>query len=302
MLDLDDLLRKTSRTFALAIPLLPEPTRAEVGIAYLLFRVADTLEDSTRWPRADRVVALGEFARVLGTRDRAAVRALRDAWLANPPIEHAGYMELLERTPELLEALFALDPEAQKILTRHAVRTAEGMADVVTRSDEFGRLRLKSVRELQDYCYIVAGIVGELLTELFLRDAPQLERERTTLEQNTRAFGEGLQLVNILKDAASDATDGRAYLPEGVERADVLRLARENLDAAGRYVTALQRGQAPSGFMAFTGLSVMLARASLDRLEASGAGAKVSREDVFRIFTRLEDALAKGESVQPLLA
>ncbi len=41
--DLDTLLAETSRTFALAIPLLPEPTRHEVGVAYLLFRVADTL-------------------------------------------------------------------------------------------------------------------------------------------------------------------------------------------------------------------------------------------------------------------
>ena len=39
---LDDLLEKTSRTFALAIPLLPTPAREAVGLAYLLFRVADT--------------------------------------------------------------------------------------------------------------------------------------------------------------------------------------------------------------------------------------------------------------------
>jgi farnesyl-diphosphate farnesyltransferase len=176
------------------------------------------------------------------------------------------------------------------------------MASVVMRSDEQGRLRLHSVRELQDYCYIVAGIVGELLTDLFLRDAPQLDRERATLEETTRAFGEGLQLVNILKDSAHDAVDGRAYLPENVTRAEVLALARADLDAAGRYVAALERGHAPKGFLAFTGLSVMLARASLDRLESAGAGAKVSRQDVFEIFNRLEGALARGEAVQPLLS
>ena len=36
MADLALLLEKTSRTFALSIPLLPEPTRREVMIAYLL--------------------------------------------------------------------------------------------------------------------------------------------------------------------------------------------------------------------------------------------------------------------------
>src|SRR5580658_3414801 len=52
MADVDRLLLHTSRTFALAIPQLPEPLRREVGVAYLLFRIADTFEDATRWPRS----------------------------------------------------------------------------------------------------------------------------------------------------------------------------------------------------------------------------------------------------------
>ena len=64
-MDLDDLLLKTSRTFALAIPLLPEPTRAAVGVAYLLFRIADTFEDATAWPRTQRIEALERFVEVL---------------------------------------------------------------------------------------------------------------------------------------------------------------------------------------------------------------------------------------------
>ncbi len=302
MLDLDDLLRKTSRTFALAIPLLPEPTRTSVAVAYLLFRVADTFEDSTEWPRAERVAALEAFAKVLGSRDRAAIGDLRDQWLARPPCDHAGYLELVGRCDELLAFVWSLEPGTQRILVHHATRTAEGMAGVVTRGDAQGRLALRSLSELREYCYIVAGIVGELLTDLFLHDAPQLEDERAALEANTRAFGEGLQLVNILKDSASDATDGRSYLPEGVTRAEILGLARDDLDAADHYVAALQHGAAPRGFIAFTGLSVMLARASLDRLEVAGSGAKVSREDVFRIFSRLDVALDRGEAVSSLLA
>ncbi|HZD06425.1 MAG TPA: squalene/phytoene synthase family protein, partial [Longimicrobiales bacterium] len=45
MADLGRLLDRTSRTFALNIPLLPQPTRREVTVAYLLFRIADTFED-----------------------------------------------------------------------------------------------------------------------------------------------------------------------------------------------------------------------------------------------------------------
>jgi len=47
MTDVDDLLQKTSRTFAVTIPMLPSPTRQQVGLAYLLFRIIDTFEDAT---------------------------------------------------------------------------------------------------------------------------------------------------------------------------------------------------------------------------------------------------------------
>ncbi len=302
MLDTNDLLQKTSRTFALAIPLLPEPTRLEVGLAYLLFRIADTFEDATDWPRADRVVALEAFSRALPSLDTARAKELVVGWLATPPCANAGYLELVAKTPDVLAEVSALDAPARLILIRHAQRTADGMARVVLSSDERGRLELSSLRELQEYCYVVAGIVGELLTELFLNDAPQLETVRAELEENTRAFGEGLQLVNILKDSRDDAGDGRTYLPDSVPRAEVLELARRDLGAAARYITALERGKAPRGFVAFTSISVMLARAALDRIELAGAGSKVSRDDVFAMFNELQATLDKGESVRPLVS
>ena len=42
----DTILQEVSRTFALTIPLLPEDLCRVVGNAYLLCRIADTLEDS----------------------------------------------------------------------------------------------------------------------------------------------------------------------------------------------------------------------------------------------------------------
>src|SRR3954469_4583605 len=99
-MDLDDLLVKTSRTFALAIPMLPEPTRREVGVAYLLFRIADTFEDATTWPRAERIAALHAFAEAVTALDIARLRGLTAQWMQKPPHQHAGYLELLGLTPE----------------------------------------------------------------------------------------------------------------------------------------------------------------------------------------------------------
>ncbi|MDP1825086.1 MAG: squalene/phytoene synthase family protein [Archangium sp.] len=296
-MDLDDLLTKTSRTFALAIPLLPEPTRRAVGVAYLLFRVADTFEDSTTWPREARIDALEAFVELLelSPQERnGEAKRLSAAWLERPPVEHEGYLELLRDLPALLAQLDELAPAVKQLVVKHTVRTTEGMASVVARADERGNLRLGSVRELKDYCYIVAGIVGELLTEVFLHDSPSLGTQTRELEQRMRSFGEGLQLVNILKDAGDDAVDGRVYLPPSVPRAELFALARADLEDANRYVQALQRGGAPRGFLAFTGLSLVLAFAALDRIEADGAGAKVSRQDVMQLFETLERKLDGG--------
>lgn len=300
--DLDDLLIKTSRTFALAIPLLPEPTRRAVSVAYLLFRIADTFEDATTWPSSERIAALLEFSKLIQEpAPRAALKTATARWLVRPPCDHAGYLELLKLTPEVVAELDTMQPGTREILIRHTVRTSEGMAGVVSRADEAGNLRLQSVQELKDYCYIVAGIVGELLTDCFIHDAPQLKRVAPTLERNMAAFGEALQLVNILKDAGDDARDGRVYLPVNVDRAEVFALARKDLEQSFEYVTALQKADAPQGFLAFTALPARLAHQALMAIEQRGPGAKVPRADVATLMEQLQSDLAAGRNLSASL-
>ncbi|MFO0561822.1 MAG: squalene/phytoene synthase family protein [Polyangiales bacterium] len=296
MANLDDLLVKTSRTFALAIPLLPEPCRREVTIAYLLFRIADTFEDAAAWPKHERVAALAQFVDLLRAPDVDRARALTAQWTSSRPIDHDGYMELLAETPAVMQALIECEPRARAIVVHHAIRTTEGMATVVQRTDHRGNLQLKDVQDLRDYCYIVAGIVGELLTELFLLHSPQLTGVKNVIESNAVAFGEALQLVNILKDADDDAEDGRVFLPSKSERGPIFALAREDLAKAQAYVAALHEAEAPAGFLAFTALPVMLAKATLDRVEAVGPGAKIERAEVFGMMASLERALEAHEN------
>jgi farnesyl-diphosphate farnesyltransferase len=295
--DIDDLLLRTSRTFALAIPLLPHPSRRAVSLAYLLFRIADTFEDAAVWPRSQRIAALEAF---VGLLQRPTVewvdgaRALVPGWLAEKPAAHEGYVDLVRQTPEVLAEVAALGPAMAAVLVKHTVRTAQGMAEVVARADAQGNLKLTSLQDLRDYCYIVAGIVGELLTEVFVHDTPSLRAVLPELQRRERAFGEGLQLVNILKDSGDDARDGRVYLPPGVDRDELFDLARADLEQAAQYVELLQQGGAPKGYLGFTGISLKLAFASLDRLEADGPGAKVSRLEVARLLAQLQGQLAQG--------
>jgi squalene synthase HpnD len=80
--------------------------------------------------------------------------------------------------------------------------------------DANGPVVAPAMAELELYCARVAGAVGLLSVRVFgCRDA--------RADEFALAVGEALQLTNILRDVAEDASDGRLYLP------------REALDAAG---------------------------------------------------------------------
>jgi len=292
---LQDLLIKTSRTFALSIPVLPEPTRREVTVAYLLFRIADTLEDATLWSRSKQIAELTDLGQLLLQREGVEADALAERWLADPPCDHEGYLELLAELPGVVQAYLGLSPAARTEIGKHLARTIDGMASFVAEMDENKSLRLRDRRALQAYCYAVAGIVGEMLTELFLLNRPNLQSAAPFLRDNAARFGEALQLVNILKDSAADAREGRCYLPQNDDHSDVLELARDDLRTAGRYVSLLHAVQAPRGVVAFTALPVLLAWASLDRVEQRGAGAKLTRPEVLQLVQRLDNALDSGD-------
>jgi farnesyl-diphosphate farnesyltransferase len=321
---LDELLTETSRTFALCIPLLRDATRLQVTIAYLLFRIADTFEDASHWPVAERLAALDEFCALLGGgrtgvsvseppspdarrtglsgahTESDAVR-LAAAWCEKRPSPHAGYMRLIDEVPLVMRAFAALPAEARDIIREHVIRSAQGMAHFVALTEvtpQGDRLQLHDMQQLRDYCYAVAGIVGEMLTELFLLRAPQLRSAAPYLRARAATFGEALQLVNILKDTNDDFSEGRSYVPRDVDRADVIALARADLESATEYTLALQSGDAPLGIVAFAALPVALAEATLDKLERAGAGAKIGRAEVFRISRHVNQSVARG--VPPL--
>jgi farnesyl-diphosphate farnesyltransferase len=282
MSEIEDLLQKTSRTFALTIPHLPQPTRGEVEVAYLLFRIIDTFEDARLWPPPRRIEALRRFCDLL-EREPGAAAALADECAASPPVTHEGYRELLATMPFVLETFAATRPQARACVRRHVVRSADRMVGWVSRCDADGRLDLLTLDDLSDYCYSVAGIVGEMLTELYLLGRPELDGAAAELRAGAADFGEGLQLVNILKDAQRDEEEGRTYLPKLASLEDVFALAESDLLTAARYVETLRGVGAEAGLVAFNASISRLASANLEILRSRGLGAKLSRLDVARI-------------------
>ena len=59
---------------------------------------------------------------------------------------------------------------------------------------------------LQRYCHLVAGVLGEVAARIFGQTQEQTTRYAHTL-------GQALQLTNIIRDVGEDALRGRIYLP-----------------------------------------------------------------------------------------
>lgn len=280
---IEELLQTTSRTFALSIPLLPSPIDRKVMLAYLVFRISDTLEDADHLDRADRQEGLESFCRVLDGLGDEAVDEWTRHWSNLSISDNAHYNRLIEETPQVLSAVGALDVPSRDAIVHHAQRSARGMAEFLGQADQRAHLQLATLDDLRKYCYFVAGIVGELITDLFIIDQETLART-SQLRDHSAAFGEALQLVNILKDVTDDQQCGRAYLPEHVPIEDVFELAFDDLRHANSYVEALREMQAPPGYIAFCDAPVQLAQATLRVVQEQGPGSKVPREEMYALL------------------
>jgi farnesyl-diphosphate farnesyltransferase len=302
MTEIDALLQTTSRTIALAIPLLPEPTGTEVGVAALLFRILGTLEKRTDWSSARRVEALTELVELLDGPPEAANATVSD-WTRELPGTHAEHgkldRKLLEEIPSILRAFQRLRRDARVSIRRHVARSAHEMGMFVSRSDGANEFELATLEDLRRYCYVGAGIVGEMLTELFLLDRPKLAPIAQDLEGRAAAFGEGLRLVDLLKAAQPDQRDqpdpiaGRVYLPRGVDVGEILALAKADLAIATAYTRALRAGGAEPGLVAFNAFLTELALANLAVLRDYGPGSGLSRLEVAKIALDVVERMAR---------
>jgi len=205
-------LLRVSRTFALNIRCLSGRMLESVRLAYLLCRAADALEDSWPGPPAEMAARFDALVAALEGDGAAATRLAQGATSLNGRSDVA----LLVRLPALLHVLESLHAgDADDI--RRCVRTmALGMKRFASRGAERGPAvpYLDDDAELHEYCYVVAGCVGEMLTRLLEHGLPE---DRSDLAERRLALapvvGEALQLTNILLDWPVDIRAGRCHVP-----------------------------------------------------------------------------------------
>ncbi|TXL16032.1 phytoene synthase [Methylococcaceae bacterium HT3] len=206
------LLEGVSRTFALTIPQLPEGLYSAVANAYLLCRIVDTVEDEVSLNVEQKELFCSRFIEVVRRGNGAASFATDLGPLLSEqtiPAEHV----LIQLTERVIEITHSFAPEQIEALLGCVETMAKGMP-VYQGMDLHGGLA--TMKDMNEYCYYVAGCVGEMLAKLFCHYSPEINQHREQLLELSTSFGQGLQMTNILKDIWNDAQRGVCWLPQDV--------------------------------------------------------------------------------------
>ncbi|WP_379157064.1 phytoene/squalene synthase family protein [Paenibacillus sp. sgz5001063] len=173
----EELMKKGSSSFHKAFDGLPSPRREAVHVIYAFCRMID---DSVDEPD-DSLYTIHELRAYFKNLEQAEGHFIWPAlrWLFDT-------FPQLEREPFLLQ----MEGQTRDLTFTH----------------------YETLEQLETYCYLVAGTVGEMLLPV-LRDDHNEEAQAAGI-----SLGIGMQLVNIIRDVGEDLRRGRRYVPLDIMR------------------------------------------------------------------------------------
>lgn len=314
-----ELLLGVSRTFALTIPQLPDELQRAVGNGYLLCRVADTIEDDPGIDYAAKFHFYELFLKVLNKRaepQELAARLYRALSVSVPPAER----QLVRELPTVISLTHSLSATRQQALIRCIRVMCNGMYEFQVRKSLDG---LESLDDMYRYCYVVAGVVGEMLTDLFCDYSESMQENKALMTNLSVCFGLGLQMTNILKDVWEDRNDGSCWLPRSVfwEHGDnlgeiirqkqtdrlavgideLVGIAHDNLQAALHYSCLIPKREV--GIRRFCLWAIGLALLTLQKIHRSpgyqdGRTVKISRRRVRAVVVSCNSVIYSNHLVR----
>lgn len=299
-----DHLNKVSRSFALTIPLMPDPLRDYISLAYLICRIVDTVEDDAKAATVDKITWLSDFSFLAGDEfeQHDVLLGLRQRALE---LTQAGSNEyevaLIADLERAINLLLSLPDEVKEVICHGVAILGHGMASAQRKSLE--KAQIINLDDVDNYCYFVAGVVGEMLAELF--SLSDKKADKKDLMELAVSFGEGLQLTNILRDRAQDSLRGVSFLPASTrdEVLDYVALTQGHLDDAIDFICTLSPKES-AGVRLFCLTNVAMAMYLLRKVARNPldpeCNYKISRANTKRLFILCRLAVRANWSVHAL--
>jgi len=288
--------------------------RRPVTLAYFMARAADTIADTDAVDSQARRDCLARLRAALREEAGGLSNLTQVASTAARARSSRAERELLEKLPLMYRAHAALAP-AERAFATHLLETLlDGMVFDLIRfpTERFGPpAALRTAEELSRYTYLVAGVVGEYWTDMLCQHFPGVAQgRREEMKRLGVSFGQGLQMINILRDLPRDLARGRCYIPiddlasAGLTPSDLasgkpqprfapifrdkLALAESRLGAGLKYLELIPRRMVRNRLSVALPLLIGAATlAELKRLENPldrGVVTKISRSVLYRIL------------------
>ncbi|KAK4761317.1 hypothetical protein SAY87_006210 [Trapa incisa] len=212
------MLLKVSRSFALVIQQLDTNLRNAVCIFYLVLRGLDTVEDDTSIATDVKVPILIDFHKHIYERD----------WHFSCGTNN--YKVLMDKFHHVSTAFLELERGFQEAIEDITKRMGAGMAKFICKEVE-------TIKDYDEYCHYVAGLVGLGLSKLFYASS----LEDLASDSLSNSMGLFLQKTNIIRDYLEDINEipkSRMFWPREIWSKYVNKL--EDLKYEDNSVKAVQ--------------------------------------------------------------
>lgn len=174
-----------------------------IALFYLVLRGLDTIEDDMTISLEKKEPLLRDFDKFMKI----------DGWTFTENGPKEKDRELLVHFDDVITEMNKLKPMYYDIIMDITQKMGNGMADYAVKAEK--NEGIETVKQYEEYCHYVAGLVGEGLTRLFLAGEwvnPAL-KDRKEL---TESMGQFLQKTNIIRDVHEDFEDDRRFWPTAI--------------------------------------------------------------------------------------
>jgi len=194
----ENILPEVSRSFALTIPMLDDELYRPVLITYLMDRLLDNIEDEINGIELERKKNLMDMmVEIFNPFLDTSISLIKEIKDSSKLIEDDSLHKLSNEVDTIQKAFKNLDINLQIISYKWLKEMNQGMKKYLS-------FEVKTFKDLDEYCYYVAGTVGGFLTDTMIYLSDIDIKKQKQLKNNYINAGLFLQKINLVRDIRKD--------------------------------------------------------------------------------------------------